>query len=48
MLGHVSLGVRDLQRAARFYDAMLSALGYVRLWTGDGGLVTARQGKVRS
>ena len=38
MLGHISLGVRDLQRATRFYDAVLSALGYVRLWTGEGGV----------
>lgn len=38
MLGHVSLGVRDLTKAALFYDAVLTALGYVRLWTGEGGL----------
>ena len=34
MLGHVSLGVRDLDRAVRFYDAALAALGYVRVSTG--------------
>ncbi|UXN72691.1 VOC family protein [Devosia sp. A8/3-2] len=38
MLGHVSLGVRDPAQAALFYDAVLAALGYVRLWTGEGGL----------
>lgn len=38
MLSHVSLGVRDLDRAASFFDAMLAALGYVRLWTGESGL----------
>lgn len=38
MLSHVSLGTRDLARAATFYDATLAALGYVRLWTGDDGL----------
>ncbi|KFC62903.1 Lactoylglutathione lyase-related lyase [Devosia sp. LC5] len=38
MLGHVSLGVRDLVRTAIFYDAVLAALGYVRLWTGEDGL----------
>jgi catechol 2,3-dioxygenase-like lactoylglutathione lyase family enzyme len=38
MLSHVSIGVRDLERAARFYDAVLSALGYVRLWTGEAGV----------
>jgi catechol 2,3-dioxygenase-like lactoylglutathione lyase family enzyme len=29
---HVSLGVAVLDRAARFYDACLAPLGYVRLW----------------
>ena len=38
MLGHVSIGVQDLERAARFYDAALLELGYVRLWTGADGL----------
>jgi catechol 2,3-dioxygenase-like lactoylglutathione lyase family enzyme len=32
MLHHLSLGVADLTRAAAFYDAALSALGYVRVW----------------
>jgi catechol 2,3-dioxygenase-like lactoylglutathione lyase family enzyme len=31
MLHHLSFGVRDLARAAAFYDATLSALGYVRV-----------------
>jgi catechol 2,3-dioxygenase-like lactoylglutathione lyase family enzyme len=31
MLHHVSIGVRDVERAARFYDAALGALGYRRL-----------------
>ena len=35
MLGHISFGVRDLERSQRFYDAVLSALGYVRLFTSD-------------
>jgi catechol 2,3-dioxygenase-like lactoylglutathione lyase family enzyme len=38
MLGHVSFGVRDLERAARFYDAVLAAMGFVRLWTGARGV----------
>ena len=38
MLGHISLGVRDLPRATRFYDAVLGALGFVRLWTGEKGV----------
>jgi len=32
MLHHLSLGVTDLTRSAIFYDATLSALGYVRVW----------------
>jgi catechol 2,3-dioxygenase-like lactoylglutathione lyase family enzyme len=28
---HISIGVKDLDRAATFYDAALAALGYVRL-----------------
>jgi catechol 2,3-dioxygenase-like lactoylglutathione lyase family enzyme len=30
MLHHVSVGVRDVERAGRFYDAALGALGYKR------------------
>lgn len=37
MLGHLSLGVRDLAMATKFYDAALGALGCVRLWTGEDG-----------
>lgn len=33
MLHHVSLGVTDVARAARFYDAALAPLGYVRVWS---------------
>jgi catechol 2,3-dioxygenase-like lactoylglutathione lyase family enzyme len=35
MLGHLSLGVRELPRAQRFYDATLSALGFTRVWADD-------------
>ncbi|WP_338723596.1 VOC family protein [Devosia sp. XK-2] len=38
MLGHISFGVGDIQRAAVFYDSTLAALGYARLWTGEKGL----------
>ena len=31
MFDHISLGVRSLERSAAFYDAVLAALGYVRL-----------------
>ena len=30
MIDHVSLPVSDLERAARFYDAVLATLGYTR------------------
>lgn len=32
MLHHLSLGVRDLDAAGRFYDAALAALGYRRVF----------------
>jgi catechol 2,3-dioxygenase-like lactoylglutathione lyase family enzyme len=33
VLHHLSLGVSSLERAAAFYDATLSALGYGRVWS---------------
>ena len=33
MLHHLSLGALDIDKAARFYDATLATLGYVRVWT---------------
>ena len=38
MLGHLSIGVRDLERAGRFYDAVMAPIGWVRLWTDPDGL----------
>jgi catechol 2,3-dioxygenase-like lactoylglutathione lyase family enzyme len=38
MLGHLSFGVRDLERTTRFYDAIMVPLGYVRVWTSDRGI----------
>lgn len=38
MLGHLSFGVRDLERTTRFYDAIMAPLGYVRVWTSDRGI----------
>lgn len=32
MISHVSLGARDLPSSTRFFDACLSALGWVRLY----------------
>jgi catechol 2,3-dioxygenase-like lactoylglutathione lyase family enzyme len=36
MISHVSLGVADIERSKRFYDAVLGALGFERLFDGDG------------
>ena len=33
MIDHVSVPVKDLSRAARFYEAVLGALGYATLET---------------
>jgi len=33
MLHHLSFAVADLTRSSGFYDASLSPLGYVRVWT---------------
>ena len=38
MISHLSFGVADLDRAARFYDSALGALGYVRVWTKTQGV----------
>jgi catechol 2,3-dioxygenase-like lactoylglutathione lyase family enzyme len=38
MLGHLSFGVRDLERTTRFYDTALAPLGYVRVWTSERGV----------
>ena len=36
MIDHVSVGVADLERAARFYESALAALGLARLVTRSG------------
>src|SRR5256885_3977019 len=33
MIDHISIAVRDLDRAARFYQAVLGAIGYAQLET---------------
>jgi catechol 2,3-dioxygenase-like lactoylglutathione lyase family enzyme len=35
MLHHLSFAVADLPRAAKFYDATLHSLGYVRVWADE-------------
>jgi catechol 2,3-dioxygenase-like lactoylglutathione lyase family enzyme len=37
MLAHISIGVRQLDRALRFYDAVLATLGYQRHYTYNEG-----------
>ena len=32
MVDHLSLGVRDLDAAARFYDAVFAPLGHAKTW----------------
>ena len=34
MISHLSIGVSNLQRASAFYDAVLGALGYGRIFSG--------------
>jgi catechol 2,3-dioxygenase-like lactoylglutathione lyase family enzyme len=38
MLDHVSIGVREISRSKRFYDATLTPLGYACLSEGAGSL----------
>ena len=38
MFDHVSIGVRDVAKAKRFYDAALKPLGYKCLSQGEGSL----------
>ncbi len=38
MFDHISIGVRDIAKSKRFYDAALQPLGYECLSQGDGSL----------
>jgi len=44
MLDHVSIGVSDIKRAGKFYDAVLKPLGYTRLSDGDSALGYGEKG----
>ena len=44
LIGHVSLGVLDLDRSAAFYDAVMGALGWARVFTSDACLGYGRDG----
>lgn len=46
MLDHVSIGVRDVRAAQKFYDAALTALGYQRLSSGEASLGYGKDGVV--
>jgi catechol 2,3-dioxygenase-like lactoylglutathione lyase family enzyme len=36
MISHVSIGVADVDRARKFYDAVFGPLGYKRVFEGEG------------
>lgn len=38
MIDHISIGVSDISRTGKFYDAVLKSLGYARLYEGEGSL----------
>jgi len=38
VIGHISFGVSDVPASQAFYDAVMPALGWVRLWTDPAGL----------
>lgn len=38
MLGHMSIGVRDIAKARRFYDALFGPIGWTNLWSDDDAL----------
>jgi catechol 2,3-dioxygenase-like lactoylglutathione lyase family enzyme len=38
MLGHISIGIRDLERQRRFYDAVMAPFGFVRVWSDASGI----------
>ena len=47
MLHHVSVGVRDVARAAKFYDPVLKALGYRRVADYSPGAIAYGESKDR-
>ncbi len=44
MFDHLSLGVRDLEAAARFYDALFAPLGHSKTWAQNNELAYGREG----
>jgi catechol 2,3-dioxygenase-like lactoylglutathione lyase family enzyme len=47
MLHHVSIGVRDVERAAKFYDPVMKALGYKRVADYSPGAIAYGESKDR-
>ncbi|HEY4112789.1 MAG TPA: VOC family protein [Rhizomicrobium sp.] len=47
MLHHVSVGVRDVARAAKFYDPVLKALGYKRVMDYSPGAIAYGESRDR-
>jgi len=45
MIDHISIGVRDLAASARFYDAVLAPLGYVKMHDRKNTVGWGRSGK---
>src|SRR5690242_10330790 len=46
MINHLSIGVRDVARSGKFYDAVLKPLGYTRLSDGETSLGYGADGVV--
>ncbi|MGE0424022.1 MAG: VOC family protein [Reyranellaceae bacterium] len=46
MLDHVSIGVKDIARTRKFYDAVMKPLGYKCLSAGEGSLGYGKEGVV--
>ena len=44
MIDHISIGVADLSRAGRFYDAALMPLGYTRISASDDAIGYGKDG----
>lgn len=46
MLDHVSIGVKDIARTRKFYDAVMKPLGYTCLSASEGSLGYGKEGVV--
>ena len=44
MIGYVTLGTNDLERGARFYDALAAELGTARMYSWDGAIAWGTPG----